>query len=195
MQKNWTLFVGAFILSISLMAQPASDPVAKGNKQAGIQIMISPTDTYYSETALSISKTNKIYGLHVAGDYGWFIERGWLIGVQLNAGFIHETYNKDEPFGYKTDAFDIGIAPMTRYYFSIDRKHRFKPFLMAGLPITYTQTDRFYFRQSGNDFKEETVTAKGTFGLGAAYFGNAGSIEMNLSNLGLFLGFHKFLTK
>lgn len=184
----------ALLLSASALAQPAFNPVEKGNRQAGLQMMIAPTDMYWSETNLDISDQYKSYGLHLAGSYGWFLERGWLLGLQLNGGFYHEVYDKDSPWGYETKAFDASIAPMTRYYFTVDRKHRFKPFLFAGIPIVYTKKEDVYNdpnNQGGG--KDEYLELRGTFGLGAAYFGKAGSIEMNLSNMGLFVGVNKFI--
>jgi hypothetical protein len=183
----------ASILKVSAFAQPAFNPVEKGNKQAGLQIMIAPTDMFWSETALNINKDNKTYGLHVAGSYGWFVERGWMIGLQSNVGFYHSEYNINMQWGYEEKVFDISIAPMTRYYFTVDKKHRFKPFLFAGLPIVYTSENRKYNNPGNMDVKDEYLELRGTFGFGAAYFGKAGSIEMNLSNMGLFLGVNKFI--
>ncbi len=193
MKKNLHFIFITVLSSASAFAQPAFNPVEKGNKQVGIQMMLAYTDMYGSSTELRINNNVKTYGLHVAGLYGWFVERGWMIGLQSNVGFYHDEYYTKEQWGYKQEAFDFSIAPMTRYYFAIDRKHRFKPFLFAGMPIVYSTQSRDYTQSTSTDFDEEYLELRGTFGLGAAYFGKAGSIEMNVSNMGLFLGINKFI--
>jgi hypothetical protein len=193
MKKIITLLTPVIAFFFNAYAQPSFNPVEKGNKQAGIQLMLAPTDMYWSETILSIDKDQKTYGINIGGNYGWFIERGWLIGVQANIGGYHDEYADEVQWGYKTTAFDFSIAPMTRYYFTVDRKHRFKPFLFAGLPIVYTKNETDYYSNNSTDFKDEYLELRGTFGFGAAYFGKAGSIEMNVSNMGLFLGVNKFI--
>jgi len=193
MRKFITLFTLASAISLISFAQPSFNPVEKRNKQAGISLMLAPTDMYRSETALTINDFTKTYGINVGGNYGWFIERGWLIGFQANIGVLHDEYKGNPSWGYKTNAFDASITPMTRYYFSVDRKHRFKPFLFGALPIVYTNTETDYYSNSTTDSKNEYLDLRGTVGFGAAYFGKAGSIEMNLSNMGLFLGVNKFI--
>jgi hypothetical protein len=193
MKIKLTLLTLVFAITFSSFAQPTFNPVEKGNKQAGISLMLAPTDMYWSETALSINKDQKIYGINLAGNYGWFIERGWLIGLQANIGAYHDEYDQENQWGYKENAFDFSIAPMTRYYFTVDRKHRFKPFLFAGMPIVYTQRETDYYNNNSTDFDEEYLELRGTFGGGVSYFGKAGSIEMNISNMGLFVGVNKFI--
>jgi len=193
MNKNQRFFFIALCFSASAFAQPAFNPVEKGNKQAGLQMMLSSTDMYGSWTALSINDDEKTYGLHVAGSYGWFVERGWMIGLQTNVGFYHDEFAIKEQWGYQQDAFDISIAPMTRYYFTIDKKHRFKPFLLAGLPIVYSQQSTDYTQSTTTDLDREYLELRGTFGAGAAYFGKAGSIELNVSNMGFYIGVNKFI--
>ena len=193
MKKYFTLLTSSIFLSLIAFAQPAFNPVEKGNKQAGISLMIAPTDMYWSETVLAINDDQKTYGINVAGNYGWFVERGWLIGLQANIGGYHDEYKNNVQWGYESTAFDFSITPMTRYYFTIDRKHRFKPFLFAGLPIVYTSNKTDYYSNNTSDYGDEYLELRGTFGFGAAYFGKAGSIEMNLSNMGLFVGVNKFI--
>lgn len=193
MNKNSRCIFIALFFSASAFAQPAFNPVEKGNKQAGLQMMLSSTDMYGSWTALSINDDEKTYGLHVAGSYGWFVERGWMIGLQTNVGFYHDEFATKEQWGYQQDAFDISIAPMTRYYFTIDKKHRFKPFLFAGLPIVYSQQSTDYTQSTTTDLDREYLELRGTFGAGAGYFGKAGSIELNASNMGFYIGVNKFI--
>jgi len=193
MKKTFTLLLASVAFSVSVFAQPTFNPVEKGNKQAGLQMMLSSTDMYGSWTALSINDDEKTYGLHVAGSYGWFVERGWMIGLQTNVGFYHDEFATKEQWGYQQDAFDFSIAPMTRYYFTIDRKHRFKPFLFAGLPIVYSQQSTDYTQSTTTDLDREYLELRGTFGAGAGYFGKAGSIELNVSNMGFYIGVNKFI--
>jgi len=193
MNKNSRCIFIALFFSASAFAQPAFNPVEKGNKQVGLQMMLAYTDMYDSSTELRINNGSKTYGLHVAGSYGWFVERGWMIGLQTNVGFYHDEYDTKEQWGYKQDAFDFSIAPMTRYYFTIDKKHRFKPFLFAGMPIVYSTQSKDYTQTTSTDYDEEYLELRGTFGGGAAYFGKAGSIELNVSNMGFYIGVNKFI--
>ncbi len=193
MTKNYTLTLAFAALSLAAFAQPAGNPVEKGNKQLGLQMMLSYTDMYGSSTELRINNDEKTYGLHVAGLYGWFIERGWMMGLQTNVGFYNSDYYTKEQWGYDQQAFDFSITPITRYYFSIDKKHRFKPFLFAGMPIVYSSESTDYSSTGTTDYKNEFLELRGTFGAGAAYFGKAGSIELNVSNMGFFVGVNKFI--
>ncbi len=155
--------------------------------------MIAPSDMYWSETDLKIGENEKTAGIHVAGNYGWFLERGWMLGVQTNLGVYADQFNMDQSWGYKENSFDISIAPMTRYYFTVDKKHRFKPFLFAGMPIVYGSHEMNYTNQATTDYKNESVELRSTFGLEAGYFGKAGNIEMHISNMGFFLQLNKFI--
>jgi len=65
--------------------------------------------------------------------------------------------------------------------------------LFAGLPLIYSDNKRSYHNSSISDYKEQMLTLDGSFGFGAAYFGKAGSLELNVSNMGLFIGISKFL--
>lgn len=192
MTKSYTLVLAFCAISLASIAQPAFNPVDKGNKQVGIQMMLSYTDMYGSSTELKVNNDEKTYGLHVAGSYGWFLERGWLMGLQTNVGFYHNDYFTKEQWGYNEKAFDFSITPMTRYYFTIDKKHRFKPFLLAGMPIVYSSQSIDYSSNTP-DYDNEYLELRGTFGGGAAYFGKAGSIEMNVSNMGFYIGVNKFI--
>jgi hypothetical protein len=189
----WLIFT-ALLFSDPIFSQPAFNPVEKGNKQIGLQVLIAKTDMFSTENALKMNNYSNLYGLHVAGSYGRFVERGWMIGLQTNIGFYHMDYGGGTPTGVEVDYFDISIAPMTRYYFSVDKKHRFKPFLLAGLPIVYSDVTKFYNDNSWRpDVDENYLELRSVFGFGAAYFGKAGSIELNVSNMGFFLGVHKFI--
>ena len=174
-------------------SQPASNPTEKGNKQAGLQVMLAWTDMYNSYTTLSIDDNNKSYGINMGGLYGWFLERNWMVGLQANVGAYRDSYMKDQPYGYDEKAFDFSLAPMTRYYFTVDKKHRFKPFLFAGLPVVYSQIDRTSGNGGPGSLSESTVNLRASFGFGAAYFGRAGSLELNVSNMGFFFGVNKFI--
>jgi hypothetical protein len=77
---------------------------------------------FYTRTVLLINNNQKTLGLHIAGSYGWFLERGWMLGLQTNLGVFSEKYYQKEPWGLSEKSFDFSIAPMTRYYFTIDKK-------------------------------------------------------------------------
>jgi len=147
---------------------------------------------FYSETILDISSNYSTYGLVGAFGYGWFIEKGWMVGLQTNLGF----YRGENAFTWpvsNTKAFDIALVPVTRYYFNVDKKHRFKPFLMAGMPIVHTQLKSTNSGTGNTMYDESFTNLRGSFGFGAAYFGRAGSIDLNLSNMGFYLGLSKYL--
>jgi hypothetical protein len=194
MRKHLLPVFMVILFSGSVFAQPAFNPVEKGNRQAGIQMLIANTDMFRTENALKLNDFSNLYGLHVAGSYGWFVDRGLMIGVQTNIGFYHLDYGSGTQYGVEADNFDISLAPMTRYYFSVDKKHRFKPFLLAGIPIVYSGVKKMYIDNSWRpDVDENYLELRSVFGFGAAYFGKAGSIELNISNMGFFLGVHKFI--
>lgn len=187
----WVLFTTG--TGFTAMAQPAFNPTAKGNKQKSLQVMLAPTDLFWTETTLSLQKNSKTYGLHLAPAVSWFVENGWSIGIQGNLGFYRSKQQGSSNWNYDEKSFELALVPFTRYYFTIDKKHRFKPFLFAGLPLIYSDNKRSYNNSSITDFKEQTLTLDGSFGFGAAYFGKAGSLELNVSNMGLFIGISKFL--
>lgn len=198
MTKNYTILLAALVAGLSAFGQPTANPVEKGNKQVGVQLMLAPIDVYWTATDLYTGSGYNTAGIHLAGNYGWFVERGWMIGVQLNAGYLHEKYAWDQPYGTNTRYAEVGIAPMTRYYFGVDKKHRFKPFLLAGLPITYAHIneERKENQPPGVSYvrNENNLELRTTFGFGAGYFGKAGNIELHISNMGFFLQLNKFLS-
>lgn len=193
MRKNFTLLLLSLTIAAASFAQPASNPVEKGNKMFGLQMMLAPTDMFWSQTALSIRDDYKSYGLHLAGNYGWFVETGWFVGGQLNAGFYNYENKSPNAWMLNESTFDIGITPNTRYYFQVDRKHRFKPFLLAAIPIVYTSYEYNYGQPGMQQQKGTSVELNGSFGFGVSYFGQKGNIELNISNMGLFLGVNKFI--
>jgi len=194
MKKNFTLTITAIWFSLGGFAQPAFNPVEKGNKQVGLQILLANTDMFSTRNALKSNNFSNLYGLHMAGSYGWFVERGFMIGLQTNIGFYHLDYGTGTQYSVDVDYFDISIAPMTRYYFSVDKKHRFKPFLLAGLPFVYSDVIKMYADNSWRpDVDENYLELRGVFGCGAAYFGKAVSLELNISNMGFFVGVNKFI--
>jgi hypothetical protein len=192
--KHLSIILGLHLLAhCAAFAQPDFNPVEKGNTQANIQLMLTPTDLFWSETALNISKDTKMYGLHLAGGYNWFIENGWSLGVQAHAGVLRERRNMNDPWGYENNVVDIALAPITRYYFNIGRKHRFKPFLFAALPVVFTSDQ---YKNNSPSFpysrNEQTLALQGSLGFGAAYFGRKGSLELHLSNMGFNLGLSRY---
>jgi len=194
MRNFFTLTIIASWFSLFCFAQPAFNPVEKGNRQAGLQILIAKIDMYSTQNALKSNNFSNLYGLHMAGSYGWFAERGFMVGLQTNIGFYHLDYGIGTQYSVDVDYFDISIAPMARYYFSVDKKHRFKPFLLAGVPFVYSDIKKMYADNSWRpDVDENYLELRGVFGGGAGYFGRAGSIELNVSNMGFYIGVNKFI--
>jgi outer membrane protein W len=192
MTKKLLVFTFCILTEGIIFAQTTINPVKKGNKQLGIQLMLAPIDLFWSETALSINENQTRYGLNIAPSVQWFVEDGWSFGLQSNIGFYREKDKNNVNWGYNEKIFDLGITPFSRYYFNVGRNNRFKPFVFAGLPIIYSDVQRTYNNQQTTDYDEQSVELNGTFGGGVAYFGKAGSIEMNISNMGFFIGVSKF---
>jgi hypothetical protein len=113
-------------------------------------------------------------------------------------GFYREKSGKNTSGKINAESYDFGITPFSRYYVDLARRGNIKVFLQAGLPIIYTD----YYRKETYGSATQTYTNTregkslglyGNFGFGASLHGRFGAIEMNASNLGLNLGFQKFI--
>ena len=194
-----------------LQAQNDS-PTEKGKRMYGVSVLLTDSDLYGAYTDISYSKNDKSAGINIAPDYGWFVQRNWLIGSQLNIGYHKSNYeynyggpNSFQQSKNESSYFNYGITPFTRYYVDLGRKNKVKLFASAAIAFfnehykydsenTFTQTGQppFYSKTTTN---ETNFNIRGSIGFGVALFGRAGNIDLHASNAGLYVGFHKTIGK
>jgi hypothetical protein len=198
------LYLTAFFLfSIQCISQtrPVIKHTEKGMKMFGVQMQLTPSDFIHSETVLMIDDYSSEVGVVVSPNMGWFIEKNWLIGGIAHLGFYNAKPGKNNTSNRTTaKSYDLGLTPFSRYYIDLARRGNIKVFLQGGLPIIYSKYKSSYSYFNGL----QTITTKndghqlglyGNFGFGASMHGHFGAIEMNLSNMGLNIGFQKFIGK
>jgi hypothetical protein len=211
MKKLNTMMLLALAVFTQLQAQSDS-PTEKGNRMYGVSVLLTDSDLYYATTDISFTKDDKSAGLNIAPDYGWFVQRNWLIGSQLNIGYHKSKYensyggpNNFQQSKSENSYFNYGITPFTRYYVDLGKKNKVKLFASAAIAFfneqrkyfnesTYTQTGQppFYSKTNTN---ETNFNIRGSIGFGVALFGRSGNIDLHASNAGLFVGFHKTIGK
>lgn len=126
-----------------------------------------------------------------------------MIGIQGLAGLSSNKYiDYYNTSNYKTTSSysDVGIAPITRYFIPIGKRNVVSLFGQASLPIVYSSEKRETFQTTGStpyntSSRYSEVTLLGSIGFGASLNGRLGSLELNINNTGLFLGFHKYFRK
>jgi len=206
--KKINIFMAfAFAASLHSNAQTVS-PTEKGNRMYGVGILLTDSDLYGAYTDISYSKDDKSAGLNIAPDYGWFVQRNWLIGTQLNIGY-HKSkseYNHGSPsnmqFGKNEHSYlNYGLAPFTRYYVDLGKRDRVKLFASAAIAFfneNYKYNGETTYSQPGGglvtskiSINENNFNIRGSIGFGVALFGRAGNIDLHVSNAGLYVGFHK----
>lgn len=178
----------------------ANAQLDKGSRFFGIQTNLTEGNLYYTSIDLSIDEDRSSLGINLVPAYGWIIENNWMVGAQATVGYSKDAYKGtglNDPKEFD-NYFDLGIAPFTRYYINISKSGKYKIFGMASIELSHA-VHRSY-RRATSWFPEKDNTSKytsldGSVGVGVAYFGRAGSIDMNLSNNGLRLGFYKVLNK
>ncbi len=200
-----TLFILLILLisfnSFSQVARPVITHTERGMKMIGGQLQLAYVDLFSSETILRVDDYGSEAGILISPNIGWFIEKNWLMGGMLHLGFYSNREGKNTPANNrKENAFDAGITPFTRYYIDLIRRSNVKIFLQAGLPIIYSAHNSKYTYTSGTNTFTSTSESRdlglyGNWGGGASFHGRFGAIEMNLSSLGLNIGFQKFIGK
>ncbi|WP_026763028.1 MULTISPECIES: hypothetical protein [Sediminibacterium] len=216
--KPLVILVFSFLLISSGYAQvdkPVFQHFSKGKSFLGIGFSPVYSDMIGSYTDVSIRKNNTNLGLLLAPMYGKFIEQNLMVGVMGIAGFHTEqrkymTYpvtNGIPPFFPNVETkdvnnhLDLGLVPMTRYYFNLNRRNSFAIFLQAGLPAVYskyTNTTTYKYVTGGADrFSNQSseFTLRGSIGFGLSVQGRMGSFDTHVSNMGWFLSFNKLLQK
>ena len=197
----------AFATALQVNAQTVS-PTEKGNRMYGVGVLLTHSDLYGAYTDISYSKNDKSGGLNIAPDYGWFVQRNWLIGMQLNIGYHKARY--EYMYGSTTNSefsknensyFNYGLAPFTRYYVDLGKKNRVKLFASAAIAFfneKHKSNNESIYTQPGgvmtiirSGINETNFNIRGSIGVGVALFGRAGNIDLHASNAGLYVGFHK----
>lgn len=196
MKKTQILLVLAIFIMSAANAQ-----LEKGARLVGIQTNIAEGDLYYSSLMLRVNKDYKDLGINIVPTFGWVVEKNWVIGGQITAGSASYSYPSNWSGGVniartKSTYLDLGIAPFTRYYIDITRNQKIKLFGMASMEIAYGRYKMQVKQNNGNIIatnSDNTVNLDGSIGFGMAYFGKRGSLDLNLSNMGLRLGLYKVL--
>jgi hypothetical protein len=191
-------FVFLFILLISYnsysqSSRPVIEHTDKGMKMIGGQLQLANVDLFSSETILRVNDYSSEAGIVVSPNIGWFVEKNWLLGSMGHLGFYSSKSNKNSTFVVKEKAFDIGITPFSRYYIDLTRRRNVKLFLLAGLPLIYSSYNVTYNSPTSTDEDRSNLGIHAVWGVGTSLHGQFGAIEMNLSSLGLNLGFQKFI--
>lgn len=218
MKKAWLIFLclGMVQFGISQTEKPAYDHFSKGKSFWGIGISPVYSDMMGSYTDISITKGNTNLGILLAPMYGKFVQKNWMIGVMGIAGIHTErrTYENypivigpgpviPPPVQVKDviNNFDIGIAPITRYYLSFNKRSSAAFFLQAALPAVYStyRSNQKYTTNGGTSsefkLKYDQFSLRGSIGFGLSIQGNFGSVDTHVSNMGWFLSFNKLIKK
>lgn len=213
MKQKFTLLICFFsCIAFSALAQKDtkrnySSFFDRGNKIVGIELGIAGDYPIRSVTQLNISKGDKNYGLLVLPSYGWFVENNWVVGGQAILGFSNNsyTYQYTNSGGSiitsedKSRYSDFGVAPFTRYFIPLGKRNVVSIFAQASVPVIYS-TSKKESTRNGNfpyfsAYSDEEFRLFGTIGLGVALNGRFGSLEANANNTGLYIGFHKYISK
>lgn len=218
MKKGW-MFVFALSLTLLGFAQsekPTYQHFNKGKSFWGIGISPVYSDMMGSYTDISITKGNTNLGILLAPMYGKFVEQNWMIGVMGIAG-IHTERRSYENYpvvigpgpGFPPPVqvkdvinnFDLGLAPMTRYYLSFNKRSSAAFFLQAALPAVYSaySSSQKYTPNGGvsSELKSkfDQFSLRGSIGFGVSVQGKFGSFDTHVSNMGWFLSFNKLIQK
>ncbi len=187
--KPLICFIFCSILCTSVLAQG----IEKGDKFFGIQTNLAYTDLYATYFDLSINKYQSRVGFHIAPTMQWAIEKNFVLGTALHLGYNSEKTKYESSFSpNQSTVLDIGVNAFSRYYIDILRNKKLKFFGLGGVHISYSSWENKYAAPS-NNYSENELVARGSLGFGLAYAGSKGMIDMNISNAGFFLGFHKRL--
>lgn len=175
--------------------QVFAQSIEKGDKFLGIQTNLAYTDLYGTYFDLSINKFESRVGFHIAPTIQWAIEKNFVLGTALHVGYNSEKTKYTTSYSLlQSTNFDIGVNAFSRYYIDILKNKKLKFFGLGGVHISYSSWESKYI-SPGTNYSDNELVARGSLGFGLAYAGSKGMIDMNISNAGLFLGFHKRLDK
>ncbi len=190
------------LLALSMMILTAAQAqLEKGTRIVGLQTNIAEGDLYYSSLLLRVNKNYSDIGINIVPTFGWVVEKNWVIGGQVTMGWARDKYVSNWSNGVSvanthTNYVDLGIAPFTRYYIDITRNQKIKLFGMASMELAYGRYKSQVKQNNGTIIatnSDNSVNLDGSIGFGMAYFGKKGSLDLNLSNMGLRLGLYKVL--
>lgn len=196
MKKRQVLLALGLLLITAAQAQ-----LEKGKRIVGVQTNIAEGDLYYSSLMLRVNKDYSDIGINIVPTLGWVVEKNWVIGGQITAGLARYSYPSNWSNGVyiartSTTYTDLGIAPFTRYYIDITRNQKIKLFGMASMELAYSRQKAQIKQNNGSILasnSDNTLNLDGSIGFGMAYFGKKGSLDLNLSNMGLRMGLYKVL--
>lgn len=211
MKKTTLLFLfTSFTLIVTAQNdKPVYNYLNKGTAVVGIGLSPVSSDMMYSFTDLSIEKGRSAYGLLLSPMFGKFVLKNWMIGAMGFVGFHSDRNNYTAytggpgapvPYNVKDidNAFDIGLAPFSRYYFSFNSRNSFAFFLQGALPAVYTSIGRkdvidFPSGKQEISSKYDNFSLKGSIGFGLSVQGKFGAVDTHVSNMGWFFCFNKQL--
>lgn len=211
--RNYLLFFLFTVCAINAFAQtekPVYKHFDKGNSFIGIGFSPVYSDLFGTTTEISIQNGSSSVGLLLAPTYGKMIQKNWMVGAMGFFGYYSSRYSFNYyppsvglnppffPAKSISNYFDIGISPITRYYFMLSKRNTLAFFLQGGLPIVYGQTkfiQRIDFPSGQQDLssQQSSLTLKASLGFGLSVQGKFGSIDTHVSNLGWFFSFNKLL--
>lgn len=196
MKKRQVLLALGLLIITAAQAQ-----LEKGKRIVGVQTNIAEGDLYYSSLMLRVNKDYSDIGINIVPTLGWVVEKNWVIGGQVTLGWARDKYVSNWSNGVnvataRNNYYDLGIAPFTRYYIDITRNQKIKLFGMASMELAYGYYKTQIKNNNGTIIgtnSDNTINLDGSIGFGMAYFGKQGSLDLNLSNMGLRLGLYKVL--
>lgn len=218
MKKFWIILLSLSTvqIGISQTERLSYDHFSKGNSFWGIGLSPVYSDMMGSYTDISVTKGNTNLGILLAPMYGKFVQKNWMVGVMGIAG-IHTERRSYENYpvvigpgpGFPPPVlvkdvinnFDLGIAPITRYYLSFNKRNSAAFFVQAALPAVYNtySSSQKYTTNAGvsSEFKRkfDQFSLRGSIGFGLSIQGNFGSVDTHVSNMGWFLSFNKLIKK
>ncbi|BDQ11968.1 hypothetical protein [Sediminibacterium sp. TEGAF015] len=216
--RSFVLLLFFFVLTSIASAQdekPVFQHFSKGKTFWGVGISPVYSDMLGAYTDVSIRKNNTSLGILIAPMYGKFVQQNFMVGLMGIAGF-HTEQNKYltypitigfPPFFPNVETkdvnnnLDLGLVPITRYYFNLNRRNSIAFFLQAGLPAVYSKytnsTTYKYVTGSVDRFsgQYDEFSVRGSIGFGLSVQGKMGSFDTHVSNMGWFLSFNKLLSK
>lgn len=182
----------ALIFACALMPSAANAQLEKGNTLAGLQFNLSEGGIYYNYPEFSFSNGRYRYSINITPAYGIALERNWVLGGQATFGYSR---GKDD-FAVTIIAYDkfteLGIGPFTRLYLDLSPNGKVKLYGLGALELSYRK-EKFWNTANGNSTVVSLYTVTrfdAALGFGLGYFGNRLAVDMNVSNLGLRLGFY-----
>lgn len=211
------LLISIVQLSNAQNEKPTYQHFNKGKSFWGIGISPVYSDMMYSYTDISISKGNTNLGLLAAPMYGKFVRQNLMIGIMGIVGIHTEKYsylsyppsvwpgpgpsvpNAETKSIY--NSFDLGLAPLVRYYLPLNKRNTFAFFMQGALPAVYGKQNHIVRVKNVSGTVSESFDSynqfslRGSIGFGLSVQGRLGSLDTHVSNMGWFFSFNKLILK